>query len=309
MRTPDSTTPGNPPLDPIIYADGELVPLSAAHVPFESAGALYGVGFFETFRTSGGRPHHVRFHRARVTQACVTAGIELPADFLLGNEARLREVVSTLLRENAMSGAVFRYTIAAGTPASKADRSFSPPAEFLTVRALPPAAPSEGISLRVLKLARDNGEWLPRPKSLNYLNAFVGAEELRRRSTVASDEGLFLAREGSWVVETPRQNLAWIAGGKWFHPDLNLGAVAGTCLAWATEIGIEFTPRRAALDELRAADAVIVLNAVRGITPVRELWDQNDRNRLQVYSSSEHPSVLELQQQWNEALVATARKE
>lgn len=293
-----------------VYFNGKLLPAAAARVPIDDAGVLYGMGFFETFRTSGGRPHHWDFHRARLAQACVVAGIQVPGDFLACDETRLRESVTALLRENKMSDAVFRYTLTAGRAAPEgvgAEENFTQPSEFMTLRALPAAAPIEGISLRVLQLARDSGEWLPRPKSLNYANALAGAGELRRRAATASDEGLFLSREGGCIVETTRQNVAWIEGGKLCYPDPALGAVAGTCLQWVLQRGVPSEARRVGWDELLAADAIVVLNAVRGITPVRELWDDRDRPRLGAFASHTHPVVKQLQQHWSEALQETAR--
>jgi 4-amino-4-deoxychorismate lyase len=295
-------------LPTIAYCNGELMPAAAARLPIDDAGVLYGLGFFETFLTSGGHPHHWSFHRERLAQACGVAGITVPGTFLARDEARLRGVAQTLLRENKMSDAVFRYTLTAGR-VSLGGRSgnFDGPAEFMTLRVFPPAAPAEGISLRVLRLARDNGEWLPRPKSLNYSNALAGAGELRRRAAAASDEGLFLSRDERCVVETVRQNIAWIEGGKLCYPDETLGPVAGTCLQWALSLGIPSAPRRIKLGELAAADAVVVLNAVRGVTPVRELWDDEDRQCLARVASCEHPMVLQLRESWRGALQATVR--
>lgn len=290
-----------------VYLNGRFLPTTAAQLPINDAGLLYGLGFFETFRTSGGRPHHWSFHRARLEQACAMAGISLPEDFLALSEMRLREVVKTILRENKMEEAVFRYTLTAGETSSSAgaDR-FAQPSEFLTLRPLPDNAPSGGILLRVLRLARDNGEWLPRPKSLNYANASAGAEELRRRATAASDEGLFLSRGEGYVVETTRQNIAWIVDGIIHAPDLALGPVAGTCLRWLSQVGAPAVTSRGKLSDLLAADAIMVLNAVRGITPVRELWDDHDRVCLGMFASHRHPVITKLQQRWTEALQSTA---
>jgi 4-amino-4-deoxychorismate lyase len=301
-KTEQANSPG------IVYLNGKLMPAAAAFLPIDDAGVLYGMGFFETFRTSGGRPHHWDFHRARLAQACAAAGIRVPGDFLAADAARLRETAAALLRENKTSDAVFRYTLTAGraSPLGHGE-NFAQPSEFMTSRPLPPAAPAEGISLRVLRLARDNGEWLPRPKSLNYANAFAGAEELRRRAATASDEGLFLARDNHCVVETTRQNLAWIEDGKFCYPDPALGAVAGTCLQWALQLGVPSAAWRVGLDGILTVDAIVVLNAVRGITPVRELWDERDQRRLGAFASHAHPLVKQLQQHWNEALQETAR--
>lgn len=297
------------PASPAVYFNGRILPAAEAHLPIDDAGTLYGLGFFETFRTSGGRPHQWDFHRARMAQACITAGITMPPTFLVCDEARLRETVRVLLREHGMSDGVFRYTLTAGRASAPDSRGegFSEPAEFMVLRALPPCPPPEGVALRVLQLSRDNGEWLPRPKSLNYANAFAGAGELRRRGAAPGDEGLFLSREGAYAVETPRQNLAWIEGERLCYPDPALGAVAGTCLQWALQLGLPFAARRARLPDLLGADAIMVLNAVRGVTPVREAWDAQDQHRFRLLESHAHPLVVSLVGRWSDALRATAR--
>jgi 4-amino-4-deoxychorismate lyase len=296
-----------PPARPTVYVDGELRSAAAAQVPAGDHALLYGLGFFETFRTRGGRPHLWPWHRARLLLSCKFAGIELPAPFLASDEAKLRAVVRRQLQAHGLPEGVFRYTVTAGRPLETAGAvAYRQPSELLAVRPLPPEAPPDGIDLRVLALRRDSGEWLPRPKSLNYANAQLGAQELQKRGAAPADEGLFLARAGGEVVETARQNVAWFARGKWFHPDPTLGAVAGTCLAWLFEQGLAAEPVRASVDGLLQADAVVVMNAVRGITPVRALWDETDREVLGRWRSHAHPRVLELQQWWMEALNSTA---
>ena len=164
-----------------------------------------------------------------------------------------------------------------------------------------------GICLRVLKIARDGGEWMPRPKSLNYLNALVGARELGTRSQTASDEGLFLSRGDEYVVETARQNVAWIRDGRICYPDPAIGALAGTGLAWLLELDCAAQPCRASLDEFLRAEAIIVINSVRGVTAVREVRDKNDHVLLTALASQVHPIVASLRHQWDEALQTTAR--
>ncbi len=293
---------------PVAYQNGRIVPAVGAGLPVDDHGVLFGAGFFETFRTSGGRPLLWDQHRRRLRQACAVARIQLPPTFLATDETRVREAVTTLLERHGLADAVFRYTVTAGNLSVARDGAgYDQPAELLTLRPLPPAAPVEGVALRLLKLARDNGEWLPRPKSLNYLNALLGAAELKPRAAAASDEGLFLTRDGRHVVETARQNVAWVKGGRWFFPDPALGAVAGTCWQWLLDSGIEAEPCRAGLEELISAEAVVVMNSVRGVTPVRVLWDVPDRVVLGSWESHAHPLVTALGRRWSD-LVDAARE-
>jgi len=282
-----------------VYINGELLPAEDARVAINDRAVLFGLGFFETFRTSGGRPHHWAFNLARLRRACATAGVAIPENFLARDAARLCDIVRQMLAANGMNDAVFRYTLTGGAASGQ-------PVEILSMRPLPAEPSAQGVELRVLRTLRDNGEWLPRPKSLNYANALMGANELARRSRADSDEGLFLSREGMCVVETTRQSLAWVTDGELRFPDPALGPVEGTCLAWVLATGLPARAVRANVGELPRADAVLVLNAVRGITPVRAVWDETDRVELGVFASHAHPLVISLRQQWREALAATA---
>lgn len=299
-------TPGTG--QPVAYLNGQIVPAAAARLPADDHGVLFGAGFFETFRTSGGHPLLWDQHRRRLRQACAVARIQLPPALLATDEARLAGTVAALLESHGLADAVFRYTVTAGNPSlAREGAGYDRPAELLTLRPLPPPAPAEGVALRLLNLARDNGEWVPRPKSINYMNALLGAAELKRRGAAADDEGLFLTRESRHVVETTRQNVAWLMNGRWFFPDPVLGAVAGTCLQWLFDSGFEAEPGQAHLEELIGAEAVVVFNSVRGVTPVRMLWDVTDRVVLGSWESHAHPQVAALGRRWSD-LVGAARE-
>jgi branched-subunit amino acid aminotransferase/4-amino-4-deoxychorismate lyase len=128
------------------------------------------------------------------------------------------------------------------------------------------------------------------------------------RKTAPSDDGLFLSRGDEWVTETPRQNIGWVDRDRIRIPDPTTGAVAGTCLAWLRSNGVQLEPSLATVATLRGADAVFCLNSVRGITPVREIWDENDKRVVQIFSSANHPIVCRLQEQWRAALLSTVNR-
>jgi 4-amino-4-deoxychorismate lyase len=284
---------------PLVYWNGELRAAHEARFASDDHGVLFGVGFFETFRTCGGVPHRWPAHQLRLLTACERTGIDVPPTFLARDPTAMQRAVQQLLRDRSDGDAVFRYTITAGAPAGN---SYPRPSELLVARALPAPAAAEGATLRVLRLPRDNGEWVPRPKSLNFANTLLGARELQTRTTAMEDEGLFLSRENGCVVEAVRHNVAWFEGDRFCFPAPELGAVDGVCLRWALEFFRDAEPRRASLADLARADAVVLLNSVRGVTPVHELWDTADRERLKTWRSHAHPRVAELIGHWRDAL-------
>jgi 4-amino-4-deoxychorismate lyase len=278
----------------LVYYQGGFFPSSDPRLPVDDPVDGHRLGLVETFRTSGGRPHHWAYNRQRLQRACETAGLVVPPHFLANDEARLRDVVTRLLEANGMTEAVFRYVIAAEGMT-----------EFLSLRPLPPAAPADGVTLRVLRLPRDRGEWLPRPKSLNGSNALLGLCELESRGGLPSDEGLFLTADG-FLAETTRQCIVWFRDDRIRVPDPALGVVAGTGLAWMLEQNVKAEFCRARVDDLRSADAIVVVNSVRGVTPVKRLLGQKNESVIEALCSHTHPGVLRLQERWTESLRATA---
>lgn len=283
---------------PRTYVNGALLPSAHAAISISDQGVLYGLGFFETFRSSAGKPHLWSFHCDRLTKSCERVGIILPKTFLAVNRTRLLEVMAELRADARMAEAVFRYTVTAGVNGRAS--------EFLTVRPLPEATSPEGIALRVLKTRRDLGEWSPRPKSINYINAMIGMRELASRHAGPTDDGLFLSHDSNLVVETPRQSVIWISGGRIHITDESLGGVASTCVAWLQQQGVPLLPTKSTLLDFAHAQAIVCVNAVRGITPVREIWNAGDTEKIATLNSAAHPRVIDLQAAWNAALLETA---
>lgn len=289
----------------LVFLNGRFVPSIEAQLPALYPGVMNGIGFYETFRTSGGRAHLWTYHRARLEQACTRVGIEPPAESLMYRADRLHDVIQQMLRTGAVPDAVFRYTVQAGG-SDPVRTAVTQATELLTMRPIPAAPPADGVCLHVLNSPRDSGEWVPRPKSINQLNAQLGLRELHHRAAAPEDEGLFLSREG-FLVETTRQNIAWIRDGELCYPDAAIGPVAGTGLAWVLDRAIPAKPCRARVDVLAKSEAVIVINSVRGITPVREVRDGSDRVLVAGIPSQANPLVVSLRRQWAEALAATAQ--
>jgi branched-subunit amino acid aminotransferase/4-amino-4-deoxychorismate lyase len=105
-----------------------------------------------------------------------------------------------------------------------------------------------------------------------------------------------LGRDG-FVVEAVRHNIVWVQDGQLHYPAPELGAVAGTRLAWLLERIPGTRPIAAKLADFAKADAVAVLNAVRGVTPVTRLWSADDRTVLARWASHAHPLIAGLRSQ------------
>lgn len=285
----------------MIFRDGDLVRADAQTSDGNQTGQD-GIGFYETFRTARGRPHLWAYHDRRLRQACAKAALPMSDRCLWRDEVRLGKVVRRLLESTGAEDAVFRYALMPGrTEAGECGAVH----ESLVSRPLPPAAPAEGATLRILNTRRNRAEWVPRPKQLDCPNVMQGRRELLARATQPSDEGLFLD-DGGCVVETTHQNVGWVRAGCLYYPDPSTGCVAGTCLAWLLDSGVRTAPRRAPVDELLQAEAILVFNSVRGVTPIASVCDDNEEPILRTVSSATHPLVRRMEQLWRDELQRSA---
>ena len=243
-----------------VWLNGEIIRADEAKLPVTDHGLLYGAGFFETFRTFGGKPRNLDAHLLRLRNSCALLGLRPD---LSGVETAVGE----LLGLEAVPDAVFRLTVTAGVPGRPGLAPvYETPSVLLSLRPLPPALPAAGAVLLVLKTVRSTPEVFPRPKSLNYLNNLLAARELAS-TTPPADEGLMLTGEG-FVCEGVVTNVSWVEGNVLHIPHSTLGTLPGLTQSWLVEAwkagGGLIAEARAKPADLRSAEALILTNSVRG---------------------------------------------
>ncbi|MEX2382649.1 MAG: aminotransferase class IV [Opitutales bacterium] len=292
-----------------LYLNGNLLREQEAVISASDHGFLYGAGFFETFRTYGGRPHLLEEHVRRLERACRQLDIRLGPNLLIGGP-RLREeqrrpafpcfleAIACLLEKNSLSDAVFRYSISGGPqPGGLPAAPYRSPTELLTIRPLPSSPPPEGVTLHLLETARTGAEFAPRPKSTSCLNVLAAHQELRRRNTSPGDEGLMLTPEGT-LAEGVTTNLFFLRNRKLKTPSTVTGILPGVTrqsiidLARSSRIPMEESifPLR----ELEQADAIFLTNSVRELIPVSQVLAK-DNCILWEGATPSHPCFLHLQ--------------
>ncbi|MDR2983059.1 MAG: aminotransferase class IV [Puniceicoccales bacterium] len=259
------------------WLDGKIVEANAPGIALTDHGLLFGASFFETFRTTQRKPGFILRHLRRLENSCNTIGIHL-ADTLLGHGARYAwdGVLGPLLDANGLDDAVIRYTVTAG-PAEGGPGSahYLQPHEFLLVRPLPP--PADRITLHLLEGRRTGGEWHPRPKSGNYLNSLIRAQEFAKRGDVTSgDEALVLNSHGE-ITEGVFSSVFWLRDGVWSTPRLETGALPGVgrevTIEAAKRLGFAVHEVAQGFEAICQATAVFITSSVRGIVPVSRIID------------------------------------
>lgn len=246
-------------------------------------GLAYGDGVFRTLRLLQGQPQW--WERQYAQLAADAARLRLncpPAELWRADIARLAA---------AHGDGVIKCILTRGS----AGRGYALPAPGQEARiVLWSAAPQwpdsharEGIRLRVcqLRLARQ-----PALAGIKHLNRLENVLARAESDDAQWAEGVLLDDEGM-VVEGIMSNIFWRRQGHWFTPLLQQAGVAGVTRGWLLQHlqqqGQQVQQVRQPLEQLLAADEVLVCNSLIGLWPVRQCADR----QWQVF-----PAILKLQE-------------
>ena len=266
------------------FVGGEPV---AALSPLDR-GLAYGDGLFETLRLHEGQPVWWQEHMQRLARGCEALGLAMPDAVWL--RARLDDLLA-----RAPAAGVFKLVLTRG----EGGRGYAPPSPppapglVLSLHALPPPAPVEGLSLRWCRTRLGPQPALAGLKHLNRLEQVLARREWQDPGI---HEGLMLDDEGR-VVGATAANLFALIDGQWLTPPVQRCGVAGVCRRWLLAEGLA---REAVLERAQVEDAraLVLGNAVRGILPV---------HRLEGRQWPPHPAVTALRGQVGRAVAAFAR--
>ncbi|MFA5242759.1 MAG: aminodeoxychorismate lyase [Sulfuricella sp.] len=226
-------------------------------------GLLYGDGVFRTLKRAAGVTHCWTRQYAKLAADCAALNLRCPDAALLAAElAQLpADCVAKIIvtRGPGTRG----YAVAADAM----------PTRIVTASALPDYPESHYTSgvkvcLCSLRLASQ-----PRLAGIKHLNRLENVLARMEWTDAAIAEGLLLDEAGN-VIEGTMSNLFALRDGVLHTPDLSRCGVAGVqrerILAFAAELGLKTRVAPLALDELLAADEVMLCNSVIGLWPVRE---------------------------------------
>jgi 4-amino-4-deoxychorismate lyase len=226
-------------------------------------GVVRGESVFETMRIAGGRARFVEAHLARLARSADRLAIELPPGW-----QRLAEVAVEAYR---LPDGVLRLTCSKGPPGGL-------PVGFALVTEVPAETVrgrEQGVRAITLSLGVSAGIRAASPWLLGGVKATsyaVNMASLRHAQNEGADDVVWVSTDGE-VLEAPTSTVAWVTDGLLITPpaaDVAIlpGTTADVVLSLydgPTEI------RRGTVDELAAADEVLMMSSVRGVAPVIEL--------------------------------------
>jgi 4-amino-4-deoxychorismate lyase len=229
----------------------------------DDLGLARGESVFETMRVTDGRPAFLDLHLERLARSAARVAIDLPGGWA--------ELARAAARAYGTADGVLRLTCSKGAPDAA-------PVGFALVTPVPAAsvaAREHGVRAVTLTLGvpaglRADAPWLlGGVKSTSYA---VNMATLRAAEAAGAADAIWTSTDG-YVLEAPTSTVAWVRDGRLVTPPAEqVGTLPGTTAAVA--LGLSPVPvdvRLGTVDELRAADEVMLLSSVRGVTPVVRL--------------------------------------
>ncbi|MER1998172.1 MAG: aminodeoxychorismate lyase [Lysinibacillus sp.] len=256
-------------------------------------GFLYGLGFFETFRTYGGEIPFLPEHYQRLVAALTEYRIRIPF-----TEQQLRTIVSKLIEQNGGKDGYFRVNVSAG----EADIGLSPtfydnPNAIVFQKPL--VVSNRGTEKKGywLSTPRNSPEGLERAKGHSYGNNVLARFEL---PSLAQTEGFFVTRVGL-VAEGITSNMFWVKKGILYTPSTSTGILNGITrsqvLELAKELDIPVHEGEFYVEDVEAAEELFITNAVQELVPISHIGDVKFAGAMGRYYDRLHKAYVYVIQQ------------
>lgn len=237
--------------------------------PFDH-GFLYGLGFFETFRTYGGKVLFWEAHMERLQTALKQYRIHMP---YASNE--ILEVVKQLNEQAGGLDGYFRLNVSAGEHGiGLQPTEYMKPNVILFRKELHVSQYGQEKMAQWLETPRNSPEQGVRVKSHHYGNNVLGRFEL---PSLATKEGFFLTEEG-YVAEGVTSNIFWARNDILYTPSLETGILPGITREWviqkAKNLGIQVEVGLFTRSDVEQASECFITNSVQALVPIGRLEDR-----------------------------------
>lgn len=233
--------------------------------PFDH-GFLYGLGFFETFRTYEGKAVYLKQHFHRLLEALNEYRIAFPYSI-----QDLETVIEKLNAQDHQEG-YFRLNVSAGVhPIGLAPNEYATPTVILFRKELPKMVRGTEKEAVWLKTPRNTPEQSIRHKSHHYGNNVKARLEL---PNLLNYEGFFTDESGC-VAEGITSNIFWIKDDILYTPSVETGILAGITrnivIDLAKQLNIQVREGRFLKWELEQADECFITNAIQELVPISHI--------------------------------------
>lgn len=256
-----------------ISFNGKLLPADTPLVGAENRGVRYGDGLFETIRMRRGEMPLLSFHADRFFNGLIQMGFEKEVHF---NQTSLKEAIQELARKNKVTeNARIRVNAIRGNGGLYDAQSPKPQIiiEAVKIGEQYDRLNENGLVMGVYPDAWKATDRFANLKSNHFLPYVMGA--LYAKANHWNDA--FILNQHGRVCETTIANVFWMDANSIYTTPLSEGAVAGVMrrylLEYFNEKGQPVVEKPLSVEELGAATAVFITNAISGIKWVRQFGE------------------------------------
>ncbi|MGG0657413.1 aminodeoxychorismate lyase [Rummeliibacillus pycnus] len=254
----------------ICWMNGKFVESTELSVSPTDHGYLYGLGFFETFRTYLNQPFLWDEHCARIQKALEEYRITMSYTF-----EELRNVIIELNNRNGHTDGYFRLNISAGEGGiGLANTHYPNPNVIIFRKELQPISRGQEKNAVWLNTVRNSPEQEIRYKSHHYANNVRARFEL---PSLKNLEGFFVNAEGC-VAEGITSNIFWVIENELYTPSLSTGILPGITrqhvMNLANEAGFNIYEGQYTPQDLESADECFLTTSIQELIPIRGLGEK-----------------------------------
>ena len=227
--------------------------------PTDARGIAYGDGVFETMRVDRGTVAWWDAHWQRLSRGAERLHLVLPA------LEQARAQAADLFVDGGDGVLKLLLTRGGGGRGYSVSKAAAP-LWMLSRSAMPPEFPQQGMALHICRTRLATQPALAGLKHCNRLEQIIARAEC---DEAGADEGLMLDMEGN-VVSATAANLFVLQGRQWLTPQVDRCGIAGVCRQHLLAL-LDAREQQLSMQDLEAAEAIFLCNAVRGILPVARI--------------------------------------
>ncbi|MET4562234.1 4-amino-4-deoxychorismate lyase [Lysinibacillus parviboronicapiens] len=277
----------------LCWMNGDYIAAKDLRISPLDHGFLYGLGFFETFRTYNGKVFCWEAHLKRLQATLAQYRI-----YMSYTEDDLLTVIEQLNLQAGGQDGYFRINVSAGDHGiGLQPTEYRKPNVIVFRKELQDTSRGTEKIAQWLETRRNTPECGIRVKSHHYGNNILGRFEM---PSLADQEGFFLTDAG-YVAEGVTSNVFWVKDDILYTPSLETGILPGITRTWVIEraqsLGIEVQVGLFTKEELVQGTECFVTNSVQELVPIRAIENaQLLGNKGPIYLRLHEAFVKELEQ-------------
>jgi D-alanine transaminase len=250
-------------VDPLVYLNGVITPISQAMIPVLDRGFIFGDGIYEVIPIYDSKPFRAREHLARLFRSLASIGIPNPHD-----AAQWTALIDRVIEANGMTDQMIYIQVTRGV-AKRVHAFPSDPTPTVFIMTNPLVLPSaQARASGVACVTLEDKRWLRcEIKSTSLLGNVLAAQHAAESQVTEAIQ----FREG-YLTEASSSNVWIVKDGKLAAPPKDNLILEGIRYGLIEELcaanGIRFEARRITREEVFGADEIMLSSASKEILPV-----------------------------------------